>query len=156
MYMFTGLRTGCSGINRLLRRLRRHGQFLCHSCFLLAYRHRSLNLQSWLPKELHAEINHRLVGFGQVPSLSFLWTIFLIMFPQTICQPVRPRCESCDLSNGLCPSAKITTKRVKKTAKLEEIPVDPAAPKLEIEVEVEETKPVVDELDDLTPPPPSP
>lgn len=29
-----------------------------------------LNLQSWLPKELHAEINHMLVGFGQVSRLS--------------------------------------------------------------------------------------
>lgn len=25
-----------------------------------------LNLQSWLPKEFHKEINHLLVGFGQV------------------------------------------------------------------------------------------
>ncbi|KAI6123140.1 DNA glycosylase [Pisolithus croceorrhizus] len=28
-----------------------------------------LNLQSWLPKELHGEINHMLVGFGQVSCL---------------------------------------------------------------------------------------
>ena len=27
-----------------------------------------LNLQSWLPKEFHGEINHLLVGFGQVGS----------------------------------------------------------------------------------------
>jgi endonuclease III len=25
-----------------------------------------LNLQSWLPTELHRDINHMLVGFGQV------------------------------------------------------------------------------------------
>ncbi|KAG9050809.1 DNA N-glycosylase and apurinic/apyrimidinic (AP) lyase [Tulasnella sp. UAMH 9824] len=48
-----------------------------------------LNLQSWLPKELHREINPLLVGFGQV-----------------ICQPVGPKCDSCVLSSrGLCPSA---------------------------------------------------
>ena len=29
-----------------------------------------LNLQSWLPTELHPEINHMLVGFGQVKSFS--------------------------------------------------------------------------------------
>ncbi|GJE88087.1 endonuclease III [Phanerochaete sordida] len=97
-----------------------------------------LNLQSWLPKELHAEINHRLVGFGQV-----------------ICQPARPRCESCDLSDGLCPSAKIPTKRTKKI-KVEEMTLDHAGPKLEIEVELENVKPSLETLDDLTPPPPSP
>ncbi|KAH8114196.1 DNA glycosylase [Phellopilus nigrolimitatus] len=49
-----------------------------------------LNLQSWLPKALHPEINHLLVGFGQ-----------------TICLPVGPRCADCALSSdaGLCPSA---------------------------------------------------
>ncbi|KAF8638912.1 hypothetical protein AX17_001963 [Amanita inopinata Kibby_2008] len=53
-----------------------------------------LNLQSWLPTELHPEINHLLVGFGQ-----------------TICVPVGPRCDSCLLSEkGLCPSAKKNTK----------------------------------------------
>ncbi|KAI6099190.1 DNA glycosylase [Pisolithus croceorrhizus] len=30
-----------------------------------------LNLQSWLPKELHGEINHMLVGFGQVSRLPY-------------------------------------------------------------------------------------
>ncbi|KIM49604.1 hypothetical protein M413DRAFT_407778 [Hebeloma cylindrosporum] len=49
-----------------------------------------LNLQSWLPKDLYGDINHMLVGFGQV-----------------ICLPVSPRCDHCDLSTkGLCPSAK--------------------------------------------------
>ncbi|KIL68495.1 hypothetical protein M378DRAFT_120602 [Amanita muscaria Koide BX008] len=53
-----------------------------------------LNLQSWLPVDLHPEINHLLVGFGQ-----------------TVCLPVRPRCDSCLLSdNGLCPSAKVKAK----------------------------------------------
>jgi len=49
-----------------------------------------LNLQSWLPKELHPHINLMLVGFGQM-----------------VCLPVGPRCDSCDLNAaGLCPSAK--------------------------------------------------
>ncbi|CAE6434321.1 unnamed protein product [Rhizoctonia solani] len=42
-----------------------------------------LNLQSWLPRHLHAPVNPLLV----------------------ICLPVGPRCDSCLLSQGLCPSA---------------------------------------------------
>jgi len=50
-----------------------------------------LNLQSWLPKDLHGAINPLLVGFGQ-----------------TVCLPVGPRCDECTLSVGkLCPSAKV-------------------------------------------------
>ncbi|TDL18515.1 DNA glycosylase [Rickenella mellea] len=57
-----------------------------------------LNLQSWLPKEYHREINHLLVGFGQ-----------------TICIPVNPKCEQCSLSAaGLCPSAKVKSSTGKK------------------------------------------
>ncbi|GJJ11842.1 hypothetical protein Clacol_006080 [Clathrus columnatus] len=52
-----------------------------------------LNLQSWLPKDLHTDINPLLVGFGQ-----------------TICLPVGPRCDACTLSNDLCPSAVIKPK----------------------------------------------
>jgi len=49
-----------------------------------------LNLQSWLPSELHPEINHLLVGFGQV-----------------ICLPIGPRCDACTLApRGLCPASK--------------------------------------------------
>ncbi|QRW15325.1 HhH-GPD superfamily base excision DNA repair protein [Ceratobasidium sp. AG-Ba] len=49
-----------------------------------------LNLQSWLPHELHKPINPLLVGFGQ-----------------TICLPFGPRCGSCMLATeGLCPSAR--------------------------------------------------
>ncbi|PWY98738.1 DNA glycosylase [Testicularia cyperi] len=61
-----------------------------------------LNLQSWLPQELHGKINRLLVGFGQV-----------------ICVPVGPRCDLCDVGKaGLCPSfrdvdAKSALKRVK-------------------------------------------
>ncbi|KZP13803.1 DNA glycosylase [Athelia psychrophila] len=63
-----------------------------------------LNLQSWLPTELHPEINHMLVGFGQM-----------------ICLPVGPKCGSCKLSTaGLCPSAKSgsSPKKRKVTSKV--------------------------------------
>jgi len=59
-----------------------------------------LNLESWLPKELWGEINHLLVGFGQI-----------------VCLPVSPRCDACDLSTkALCPSAQkvINTKNRKE------------------------------------------
>ncbi|KAF6764844.1 DNA-lyase [Ephemerocybe angulata] len=54
-----------------------------------------LNLQSWLPKDRHREINHMLVGFGQV-----------------VCTPVNPKCGECVLStNGLCPSARVVSEK---------------------------------------------
>ncbi|KAK0496270.1 DNA glycosylase [Armillaria luteobubalina] len=61
-----------------------------------------LNLQSWLPTELHPEINHLLVGFGQM-----------------ICLPVRPKCGECVLSlAGSCPSAQMPkAEKSKKPAK---------------------------------------
>ena len=47
-----------------------------------------LNLQSWLPSNLHKSINPLLVGFGQI-----------------ICLPVGPRCDVCLLGQkSLCPS----------------------------------------------------
>ncbi|KAK0474835.1 DNA glycosylase [Armillaria novae-zelandiae] len=60
-----------------------------------------LNLQSWLPTELHPEINHLLVGFGQM-----------------VCLPVRPKCGECTLSSaGTCPSAqKPKAEKSKKAA----------------------------------------
>lgn len=120
----------------------------------------SLNLQSWLPKELHPEINHMMVGFGQVMTHNVYQLCRSSFVLQMVCLPVRPRCESCDLRDGLCPSAKIpTAKRVKKSTTVitETFPID-AGPKLEIEVESEETvvKGEPDSLDTLTPPPPSP
>ncbi|KAG1806244.1 DNA glycosylase [Suillus variegatus] len=60
-----------------------------------------LNLQSWLPLELHRDINHMLVGFGQ-----------------TICVAVGPKCDSCTLSTkGLCPSANIKPSKSPKKRK---------------------------------------
>ncbi|KDQ59784.1 hypothetical protein JAAARDRAFT_126654 [Jaapia argillacea MUCL 33604] len=74
-----------------------------------------LNLQSWLPTELHGEINHMLVGFGQ-----------------TICLPVGPRCDLCQLSpKGLCPSARTVVKsKSRKSVALTE-----SGPGIEIAIE---------------------
>ncbi|KZV68113.1 DNA glycosylase [Peniophora sp. CONT] len=76
-----------------------------------------LNLESWLPTELHHEINHLLVGFGQ-----------------EICLPLRPRCDECSLSKtGLCPSAETVTKA--KTRKTKTV----KTPSAKVEIEYEET-----------------
>ncbi|SJL04777.1 uncharacterized protein ARMOST_08147 [Armillaria ostoyae] len=62
-----------------------------------------LNLQFWLPTELYPEINHLLVGFGQM-----------------VCLPVRSKCGDCTLSLAdTCPSAqKPKAEKSKKAAKL--------------------------------------
>ncbi|EGO21942.1 hypothetical protein SERLADRAFT_475004 [Serpula lacrymans var. lacrymans S7.9] len=82
-----------------------------------------LNLQSWLPTELHPEINHMLVGFGQM-----------------VCLPVGPLCGSCRLSSlGLCPSAQgtATAKKRKTSARMTvDEPIHPG-PKVEIAIEEE-------------------
>ncbi|KAK1215677.1 alpha,alpha-trehalase nth1 [Marasmius sp. AFHP31] len=84
-----------------------------------------LNLQSWLPKELHAEINYMLVGFGQV-----------------VCVPIGPRCDQCVLSQDkLCPSAQVPKARKTKTRKIKveseavktEVVEELGLPKVEIE-----------------------
>ncbi|KAH9483573.1 Endonuclease III-like protein [Psilocybe cubensis] len=81
-----------------------------------------LNLQSWLPKELFGDINHMLVGFGQV-----------------VCLPVGPRCDMCDLSaKGLCPSARtVTTKNRKEIIFTNVTKVQDSPPKVEIKLEEE-------------------
>lgn len=70
-----------------------------------------LNLQSWLPTQLHANINRLLVGFGQV-----------------ICVPVGPRCDLCDVGRaGLCPSfRKVDPKSIEKRVKVEMLASDHA------------------------------
>ncbi|GLB35576.1 putative bifunctional DNA N-glycosylase with associated apurinic apyrimidinic (AP) lyase function that catalyzes the first step in base excision repair (BER), the primary repair pathway for the repair of oxidative DNA damage [Lyophyllum shimeji] len=83
-----------------------------------------LNLQSWLPAEFHREINHMLVGFGQ-----------------SICLPVGPRCDLCDVSAaGLCPSAqKVSKSKVRKGVVVApKSPTSGSPPKIEIELEDEE------------------
>ncbi|KAK4048714.1 alpha,alpha-trehalase nth1 [Microbotryomycetes sp. JL221] len=74
-----------------------------------------LNLESWLPKELHPKINVMLVGFGQ-----------------EVCKPVGPRCDLCDLAKVpyLCPSVRKVdppTPRIKK--------IKDASPTIEIQIE---------------------
>ncbi|KAK0546454.1 orotidine 5'-phosphate decarboxylase [Tilletia horrida] len=68
-----------------------------------------LNLQSWLPKPLHTEINRVLVGFGQV-----------------VCLPVSPRCDLCVLATAkLCPSRrKVDPKSIESRVKVEFLPED--------------------------------
>lgn len=86
-----------------------------------------LNLQSWLPTELHRDVNHMLVGFGQV-----------------ICLPVGPRCDLCDLStSGLCPSAKKnpTSKGRKAVVTASTSPEPGSLPRIEIELEADEGMP---------------
>lgn len=89
-----------------------------------------LNLESWLPKEFHPTINPLLVGFGQ-----------------TICTPVRPKCDECLLSKAsfeldgeevegpLCPSAyKESGSPRKKTTKVESVKLEAEA-KIKVELE---------------------
>jgi len=80
-----------------------------------------LNLQSWLPAELHRDINPLLVGFGQ-----------------TVCLPVGPRCDLCELNSAgtkLCPSAqKVTNAKNRKSVFLAPEEVS-AGPKVEIAIE---------------------
>ncbi|KAI0738033.1 DNA glycosylase [Daedaleopsis nitida] len=83
-----------------------------------------LNLQSWLPRELHPEINHLLVGFGQ-----------------TICAPVGPKCDQCELSSGLCPSARTVVRGKsgsKKTAIMTMARDSEAGPQIEVKFEEED------------------
>jgi len=73
---------------------------------------------------LHGEINHILVGFGQV-----------------VCLPVSPRCDVCELSaKGLCPSARKVVKVSKNRkeiifSKVEGDPGEGSLPKVEIALE---------------------
>ncbi|KAL6308647.1 DNA glycosylase [Sparassis latifolia] len=75
-----------------------------------------LNLQSWLPAELRPTFTGLLVGFGQM-----------------ICLPIGPRCDSCELSNGLCPSARVVTKS--KSKKTVATASGSARPHIEIKLE---------------------
>ena len=105
-----------------------------------------LNLQSWLPKELHGEINHLLVGFGQVgcPNrLSFLLSAEIRhssdVLLKVLCLPIGPRCDVCDLNTkDLCPSAqKVVNAKNRKTIVFS-TPEKDAYPKLEVKLEEEE------------------
>ncbi|EIN07891.1 DNA glycosylase [Punctularia strigosozonata HHB-11173 SS5] len=84
-----------------------------------------LNLQSWLPKELHPEINHMLVGFGQ-----------------TVCLPIGPRCDLCELpGKNLCPSArKVVNVKMRKVLAMKS-DLDSATPQVTIAVEEDTVAP---------------
>lgn len=58
-------------------------------------------LQSWLPKEHWREINHIMVGFGQV-----------------LCLPRGPLCGTCPVQER-CPSANVSSKKSRKAIKEE-------------------------------------
>ncbi|KAI9445762.1 DNA glycosylase [Lactarius psammicola] len=104
-----------------------------------------LNLQSWLPTEFHKEINHLLVGFGQV-----------------VCLPVGPKCGMCTLSTqNLCPSAQTAAKsKGRKTPAVK----SESGPKIEIAIEEtavlglpkeEPASPCLSAMSSLTPEPES-
>jgi hypothetical protein len=71
--MSTALRIVSVGTNRKLRLQSRRGKprYLNYGGLAEVNDHR-MNLQSWLPKELHPEINPLLVGFGQVGAHSLV------------------------------------------------------------------------------------
>ncbi|KAG0201445.1 DNA N-glycosylase and apurinic/apyrimidinic (AP) lyase [Mortierella sp. GBA30] len=63
-------------------------------------------LQSWLPKEHWREINHIMVGFGQV-----------------LCLPRGPLCATCPIQER-CPSATVISKQRKRAIKEERVKVE--------------------------------
>ncbi|WWC98973.1 hypothetical protein V866_005867 [Kwoniella sp. B9012] len=101
-----------------------------------------LNLQSWLPPQLHKPINPLLVGFGQI-----------------ICLPVGPRCDVCLLGQRkLCPS-RITN--VKSEGRKEVVFIKNEGQEAKIEIGYESQIPPVDaeagliRIKDEPSPPPS-
>lgn len=95
-----------------------------------------MNLESWLPQDLHNHINIMLVGLGQ-----------------TICLPIGPRCDLCHLGqmqDSPCPSKrKVLVKQAR--AKKEEAAETPAGQVGEVadtlpEVEEADAKPAVEVL----------
>ena len=93
------------------------------------------NLQSWLPTEFHKEINHLLVGFGQVSRrlVSRPAPILTKNTLKVVCLPVGPKCDTCTLSTqNLCPSAAVSKSKVRKTTTVKP---ESAGPKIEIAIE---------------------
>jgi endonuclease-3 len=109
-----------------------------------------LNLQSWLPKELHGSINKLLVGCVPVSSPHVyrahpvqLWcasegtrhSVLTRPTGQTICLPIGPRCDLCHVARvpGLCPSKQAVSPRKPKIspAKAEHL----AEPVVKVEVD---------------------
>lgn len=96
-----------------------------------------VNLESWLPQELHNKINVMLVGFGQ-----------------TICLPINPRCDLCHLGqmeDSPCPSKrKAFVKQAMMKKEEEEANTLTSTGEVgliadtELEVEEADVKPIVD------------
>ena len=67
-----------------------------------------------------------------------------VPFLQTICAPVGPKCDQCELSDGLCPSARKVTKasssKRKRTASAMLDAEADAGPRIEVKFEEEECK----------------
>ncbi|KAK8215441.1 alpha,alpha-trehalase nth1 [Zalaria obscura] len=79
-------------------------------------------LESWLPREKWHEINHLLVGFGQM-----------------ICLPVGRRCGECVLSErGLCPSAAVPKVKREKVKREVLVKGEEEGPRVKVEVVEEE------------------
>ena len=131
--------TDSNGINRPRRRLKKLGEKETTTVLytLTGVRVR-LNLQSWLPSEFHKEINHLLVGFGQVRRrrrrrLIPRQQILTKNTFKVVCLPVGPKCDMCTLSTqNLCPSAVISKSKVRKTTTVKP---ESAGPKIEIAIE---------------------
>ena len=134
MSTFIALRRDLDGTNLPLKTQRKLGKR--HNVQMRRDNERTLcrlNLQSWLPTELHPEINHMLVGFGQVSGLYQPSGGCRLILEQTVCLPVGPRCNACELSDGLCPSANKAATRTKRKAVT--VKSTAAGPKIEIAVE---------------------
>lgn len=89
-------------------------------------------LEAWLPKEHWADINHLMVGLGQ-----------------TICTPLNPKCDSCELSD-LCPNA------FKEKQRLGKLDSSPPKRKRAASVDMEDLVQPRRAANKTTSPPPSP
>lgn len=91
-----------------------------------------VNLESWLPQELHNHINIMLVGLGQ-----------------TICLPINPKCDLChlgQLEDSPCPSKrKALVKQAQVKTEEAEMPLGELGPVAETVRELEDMrgKPIV-------------
>ncbi|KAI0261729.1 DNA glycosylase [Gloeopeniophorella convolvens] len=117
-----------------------------------------VNLESWLPVEFHKEINHLLVGFGQV-WIALSNSLLSLTEGQVICVPIGPKCDQCTLSEqGLCPSAQ---RVVKSKSKKVVVVKQESGPKIEIAIETatlnlpkdEPASPALSAVSSLTPEP---
>lgn len=59
-----------------------------------------------------------------------------------ICLPVGPKCDTCELNDGLCPSARKVVKASTSKSRSKKVSSTTSGPKIEVELE-EDTKVVV-------------